>query len=121
MEVSLLVSIWFCSPPGPPITVVVVANLNEPLVVGQTGNTLTCMSSGTDNLSPTITYQWTRNNGSNQTRVGNSRTLPLSPLRLSNAGEYRCTIRSTLLRNSVSASNTQTVMIHSELINDMNE
>ena len=88
---------------------------------GQTGNTLTCDVSGTDNLNPTITYQWTRNNGSTQTQVGtNSNTLILSPPRLSNAGDYTCsvTVSSTLLNNDIITSSgiTQSVIIQSELI-----
>ena len=68
-------------------------------MVGQTGNTLTCNVSGADSLKPTITYQWTRNNSNTPTQVGNSRILTLSPLRLSNAGDYNCnvTISSNLL------------------------
>ena len=68
-------------------------------MVGQTGITLTCVITGADNINPTITYQWTRNDGSTQTPVGNSRVLTLSPLRLSNAGDYSCsvTISSNLL------------------------
>ena len=94
----------------------VTTNFNEPLIVGQTGNTLTCDVSGADNLNSTITYQWIRDNGSTQISVGtNSNTF--SPLRLSDAGDYTCNISSILLDNSVSASNTQSVMIQSELIN----
>ena len=93
-------------------------------MVGQTGNTLTCDVSGADNLNPTITYQWTRNDGSTQTPVGtSSNTLSLSPLRLSNAGDYTCnaTVSSTLLNDDIpaSADNTQRVTIQSELINLM--
>ena len=97
----------------------VTANLNEPLMVGQTGNTLTCDVSGANNLNPTITYQWTRNDGSTQTPFGtNSNTLILSPLRLSNAGDYTCsvTVSSTLLNNDIitSSGTPQRVMIQSE-------
>ena len=97
----------------------VTANLNEPLMVGQTDNTLTCDVSGADNLNPTRIYQWTRNDGSTQTPVGtNSNTLTLSPLRLSDAGDYNCsaTISSTLLNNDIitSSGTPQRVMIQSE-------
>ena len=93
-------------------------------MVGQTSNTLTCDVSGADNLNPAITYQWTRNDGSTQTPVGtNSNTLSLSPLRLSNAGDYTCnaTVSSILLNDDIpaSADNTQRVTIQSELINLM--
>ena len=108
--------------PAPSISVKVTANLTDLLMVGQTGNTLTCDVSGADNLNPTITYQWTRNDGSTQTRVGtNSNILTLSPLGLSNAGNYTCstTVNSTLLNNDIitSSGNTQSVMIQGELIN----
>ena len=97
---------------------VVSANFNAPLMVGQTGNTLTCDVSGADSLNPTIIYQWIRNDDSIQTQVGSSKTFDLSPLRLSSAGEYTCraTIGSNLLNNDipVSAGNTQRVVIQSE-------
>ena len=103
---------------APPISVIVTANLNTPLMVGQTGNTLTCGVSGAERLSPTIDYQWTRNDGTTQTQVvTNSSTLTLS-IRLSDAGDFTCsvTIGSTLLNNdiTVSAGNAQRVMIQSE-------
>ena len=95
-------------------------NFNTPLMVGLTGYTLTCDVSGAGNLNPTIIYQWTRSDGTIQTQVGKSRTLNLSPLGLSHAGDYTCnvTINSVLLNNdiTVSADNHQSVTIQSELI-----
>ena len=100
---------------APPIAVTVTANLSTLLVVGQTNNTLTCGVSGAERLSPTITYQWTRHNGTTQTQVGtNSETLPLSPLRLSDAGNYSCSITSILLNNPVTANNSLSVSIQSK-------
>ena len=62
-------------------------------MLGQTGYTLTCAVTGAENLSPTITYQWTKDNGATQTQVGtNSNTLSFSPLSLSDAGRYTCTV-----------------------------
>ena len=102
----------------PPITVMVTASLNTPLMVGQTGNTLTCDVSGADNLNLMITYQWTRNDGTTSSEpVGNSsNTLPLSPLRLSHAGSYSCSITSTLLNDPgpINAANGQSVTIQSK-------
>ena len=95
----------------------VTANLNMPLMVGQTGYTLTCDVSGADNLNLMIIYQWTRNNGTISEPVGNnSNTLPLSPLRLSHAGNYSCSVFSTLLNNPgpISATNSQSVMMQSK-------
>ena len=102
---------------APPITVIVTANLNAPLMVGQTGYTLTCDVSGADSLNPTINYQWTRND--ERVPDGSSRTLNLPSLSLSTAGDYTCnvTINSTLLTSAIpaSAGTFQRVEIQSEL------
>ena len=70
------------------------------LTLGQTGFSLTCDVSGTDNLNPALTYEWQRNGVvlSNQ----QVRTLLLHPLSGSHVGEYACkvTVHSALL-NSV--------------------
>ena len=104
--------------PGPPISVMVTAN-GVP-VLGHNGYMLTCSVSGVENLNPTITYQWTRNNGT-QTQVGtNLDTLSLSPLRLSDVGRYTCevTISSPFLNSEITmgSSNSQTVTLQSELL-----
>ena len=92
----------------------VTANLNTPLMVEQTGYTLTCVVSGADNINPTITYQWTRNGETVQD--SSSRTLSLAPLTLSSAGEYTCnaTVNSNLLNSDIQAFDTQRVDIQSE-------
>ena len=82
-------------------------------MVGQIGHSLTCNVSGADNLNPT--YLWTRNNV--EIQGNNSRNLNLSPLKLSNAGDYTCTVRSALLINPVPADNPHRVIIQGELIN----
>ena len=75
---------------APPV--MIMANLNMPLMFGQTGKILACKISGADNLNP-ITYQWTRNSGTTQISVGtNSNTLSLLPLQLSDAGLYSCRV-----------------------------
>ena len=92
----------------------VTANLNEPLMVGHTGNTLTCNISGAEKLNQTITYQWTRDNGITWTSGTTSNTITLSPLTLSHAGAYSCRMISVLLNNPVTANNTQSVIIQSK-------
>jgi subtilase family serine protease len=84
-------------------------------MVGQTDNTLICDISGADNLNPTITYQWTRNGGG---EVGISNTFTISSAGLSDAGNYTCraTVNSNLLRNEITVSAGQIVMVQSELI-----
>ena len=93
----------------------VTANLNTPLMVGQTGNTLTCGVSGADNLNLMIIYQWTRNNETLTSETVGNNMLPLSPLRLSHAGSYSCSVISTLLSNPErSATNRQSAIIQSK-------
>ena len=102
--------------PAPPITVVVTSNLNTPVMVGQIGYTLTCDLSGADNLNSTITYQWTRNDGTTRTQVGtNSNVLSFSSVRLSNAGEYTCTttIVSALINSDITVSAAHRMTIQS--------
>ena len=93
------------------ISVKVTSNFSAPLMVGQTGNTLTCYaSSHVGNLNSTAIYHWIRNNIT--ILINNSSKFILSPLRLSDAGDYTCSI---LLNNmSVSAENNRSVVIESE-------
>ena len=93
-------------------------------MLGQTGYTLTCTVTGAENLSPTITYQWTRDNGTTQTQVGtNSNTLSFSPLSLSDAGRYTCdvTVGSSYLNSDIMAAsipgNSLSVTFQSKLLN----
>ena len=86
-------------------------------MVGQSGYSLTCGVSGTEHLSPSITYQWTKDNGTlTQTQVGtNSLLLSFSPLRLSDAGQYTCqaTVSSPYLNNDITDAASQNVTIQS--------
>ena len=91
-------------------------------MLGQSGYSLTCEVTGDENLNPTITYQWTRDNGNTQTQVGtNSNSLSFSSLSLSDAGQYTCsvTVSSLYLNNNVvvSSSNSEVVMLESKLAN----
>ena len=110
---------FFFYPTAPQISAMVTANRNTPLMVNG-DNTLTCDVSGDDNLSSTITYQWTRSDATSQTLVGtNSRTLSLSSVGLSDAGNYAChaTVSSGLLINDITmSSGNQTVIVQGELV-----
>ena len=99
------------------ITAQVTRSSSGPLTAGQTGFSLSCDVTGTENLNtPTFTYQWRRNGGVISGQQGS--TLSLSPLTASNAGEYNCsvTVSSTSLSSTVTVNsdNTETVSIQSK-------
>ena len=79
---------------------------------------LTCSVSGAENLSPTITYRWAKNNGTQSKVETNSNNLFFTPLRLSDAASYGCevTISSSYLSGNIVAmsANTQDIRIQSE-------
>ena len=74
---------------------------------------LTCDVTGAENLSPSITYQWTKNNG---TQVGTDGVLSFSPLRLSDAGRYTCqpTVSSPSLSGDITMTDAHDVRIQSK-------
>ena len=98
------------------ITVQVTPSSGGPLTAGQTGFSLRCDVSGTDNLnSPTFTYQWQKDGDVISDQQG--QTLSYSPLTASNAGQYICevTVTSTSLSRSITIiSNVQDVSIQSK-------
>ena len=101
--------------PAPVVSVQSTANRAP--VLEQNGYSLTCDVSGAHNLNPSITYQWTKNNGSQtQIQVGADNVLSFSPLRLSDAGRYTCqaTVRSSYLNNNITVMSSQDVTLQSE-------
>ena len=81
--------------------------------MGQSGYSLTCgvTVTGADAGNPSITYQWTKNNGT-QTQVGTDRVLSFSPLRLSDAGRYTC--QATVGPCNIIEMDTQDITLQSE-------
>ena len=71
------------------------------LTVG-TNFLLKCVVSGITNLRPKLNFEWKRFDGMNLRRVGtNSSELHFPSLKLSDAGEYMCTVNiSSSLLNS---------------------
>ena len=74
---------------------------------------LTCNISRAENLDPTVTYRWIKNNGT-QTHYVVGTNSPMSilsfrSLRLSDAGKYICevTVNSHLFHNPMNASSEQ--------------
>ena len=66
-------------------------------------------------LNPTMTYQWTKDNGT-QTQVGtNSNTLLFTSFRLSDAGRYKCevTITSVSLNEDINVAAFKNVTVQS--------
>ena len=87
-------------------------------MLGQSDYSLTCGVIGAGNLNPSITFQWTKNNGTQtQIQVGaDPRVLSFSPLRLSDAGQYTCqtTVSSPYLNSDITVMGTQDVRIQSK-------
>ena len=83
---------------------------NGTKVLGQSGYSLTCgvAVTGADSANPSITYQWTKDNGT-QTQAGTDRVLSFSPLRLSDAGRYTC--QATVNPCSITGMDTQDVTL----------
>ena len=62
-------------------------------ILGQSGFSLTCGVNGAEDLNPSITYQWTKTNGTQTQMVGtDSKTLSFSLLLPSDAGLYSCSV-----------------------------
>jgi hypothetical protein len=85
------------------------------MVLGQSGYSLTCNVAVTGTANPSITYQWTKNNGT-ETQVGTDRVLSFSPLRLSDAGRYTC--QATVSPCSITKMDTHDVTLQSEFLYD---
>ena len=89
-------------------------------MLGQSGYSLMCSISGAEHISPNITYQWTKNNGTQtQIQVGaDPKVLSFSPLRLSDAGRYTCqaTVSSPYLNDDITRMDLQDVTLQSEFI-----
>ena len=90
-------------------------------MLGESGFTLTCCVIGADHLNPFITYQWTKDNGT-QTQIqdgSNPRTVSFHSLRVSDAGRYTCqaTISSASLSNDIVWSASHDVRVLSEFTN----
>ena len=109
-DIYILLKFFF----GPAPTISVQITASGPPVVGQSYS-LTCTVTGAENLSPSITYQWTKNNGA-QTQIGADRVLSFSSLRLSDAGQYTCqaTVSSSYLNNDITIMDTHDVRLQSK-------
>ena len=82
-------------------------------MLGQSGYSLVCNATVTGAKSPSITYQWIKNNGTHtQVQVGTDRVLSFSPLRLSEAGRYTCL--ATVSPCSIAKMDTHDVTLQSE-------
>ena len=88
-----------------------------PLTAGQSGFSLSCDVTGTENLNtPSFMYQWEKNGQVISGQQGS--VLSLSPLSASKAGEYNCSaiVNSTSLTSPVTVStDTDIVLIKRKL------
>ena len=85
-------------------------------MLGLSNYTLTCRVTIIGNFCPTITYQWMKNNGTAIQLGTTSNTLSLSPLRLSDAGQYTCnvTISSPSLSSDVTIIASHNIRLRSK-------
>lgn len=85
-------------------------------LLGETSYLLTCKVLTGDNLCPTISYRWTKNNGTTKQLGTTSNTLSFPPLRISDSGLYTCyaIISSHVLSRSVTVDGSHNVIIQSE-------
>ena len=92
----------------------VVITTSGDMVLGQNGYSLTCDVTiiGTTNAS--ITYQWTKNNGTQTIQVGTDRVFSFFPLRLSDAGQYTC--QATVSSCNITEMDTQDITLQSKFI-----
>jgi hypothetical protein len=97
--------------PAPAISVQITASQDTPML-GQSYS-LTCGITGAANLNPSITYQWTNNNGA---QMGTAEILSFSSFRLSDAGQYTCqaTVGSPYLNDNITMTNTHDIRIQSK-------
>ena len=84
-------------------------------MVGQSGYSLTCGVTVTGAENPSLTYQWTKNDGTHsQVQVGTDRVLSFSPLRVSDAGQYTCQATAVSSSCSITKMATDHVTLQSE-------
>ena len=105
--------------PAPAISVWI-ATSGTP-ILGQSGYSLTCSVIGAEHLNSSITYQWTKNNGTQETQIqvrADLNILSFSPLKLSDAAQYTCwaTISSFFL-DDITVTNSQDVVFQSKSSN----
>ena len=79
------------------------------MVLGQNGYSLTCDVTIIGTINASISYQWTKNNGTQTIQVGTDQVLSFSPLKLSDAGQYTCQATSC----NIIAIDTQDITLQS--------
>ena len=84
-------------------------------LLGRNVYTLICNESLPENFNPSITYQWTKDNGT-RIHVGTTKSLSFSPLKLSDAGRYTClvTVSASYLSNNITATVSRDIRLQSE-------
>ena len=88
-------------------------------MLGDSDYSLTCNVIMGNNLFPTMSYQWTKNNGTAMELETTSNTFSFPSLRMSDSGLYTCyaTISSHTLNRDVTVIGSHNVTIQSELLN----
>ena len=93
----------------PNIVVQIVSAIESHSLMTGTNFSLNCTVNGTAKLRPKLSYEWMHFNGTDLEETGtNSSKLLFSPLKLSDAGEYMCTVNisSNLLNTNLIINST---------------
>ena len=118
-EIIIINSEIFYFHAEPIISARITTRLSEASSMAQKGYSLICSVDGGEDLNPSISYQWTKNNGTQiKMQTGNDpQVLSVSLFRLSDAGEYTClaTISSSYVHDII-VMESQHIAIQSELI-----
>ena len=105
-----------------PSTISVRITTSASPMLGQNIYILTCNESLPDNFNPSITYQWTKDNGT-QTQVGTMKSLSFSPLKLSDTGRYTCVVTASAfyLRNTITTTVSRDIRLQSKSLKKKSE
>ena len=104
-EWTLLIALYL----EPSIVVQIASTTEGQYFATGTNFSLICIVNGTEKLRSELTFEWTHFNGADLEKAGtNSKELHFSPLMLSDAGEYTCTVNisSSLLNTNLTINST---------------
>ena len=110
----------------PDVVVQIASTIEDQDLTTGTNLSLMCIVNGTAKLRSELTFEWMHFNGTDQVEKAgtNSRELHFSLLKLSDAGEYTCTVNisSSLLNTNLTINSTSeySILIIGKLVDNNN-